>query len=613
MQTFMNKRKLTKKQKRKAKQIGIGAALYIGSVLVSHLLSETIAIPCFIVAYIYMAKDILKKALNNIKNGQVFDENFLMAIASLGALFLQEYTEAVAVVLFYEIGEWFQSYAVNQSRESIAALMDIRPDYANIEQDGKLIQVDPSTVQVDDVIIIQPGERVPLDGIVLEGSSSLDTSALTGESKPRSVRLQDAVMSGCINQTGVLKVQVTSLFTDSTVAKILDLVENASNKKSTSEQFITKFARYYTPIVVYCAIALTVIPSLVWGNWANWFYRSLTFLVISCPCALVISVPLSFFGGIGNASKNGILVKGSQDIENLSKVDTFVFDKTGTLTEGKFKVTKVISETISESEMLYYAAMAEAYSNHPIALSIKEAYGKEIDTTNISDVTEVSGKGVQITLDGKTIWVGKHKEKDIKHESSTIVYVYVDEVYQGCIELSDTIKANAKESLQKLRKCGVKRLIMLTGDHEAVAKSVAGQVGIDTYYADLLPQDKVSSLDAIMKADNHVAFVGDGINDAPVLMHANVGIAMGGLGSDAAIEASDVVLMEDKLEQISKAIQISKKTIRIAYQNIVFAIGVKVLVLILGALGIANMWMAVFADVGVAMIAILNAMRALND
>lgn len=609
----MNKRRLTKKQKRKAKQIGIGASLYIGSVLISHLVSETIAIPFFIVAYLYMARDVLTKAFNNIKNGQVFDENFLMAIASLGALFLQEYTESVAVVLFYEIGEWFQSYAVNQSRESIAALMDIRPDYANIEQDGKLVQVDPTTVKVEDIIVIQPGERVPLDGIVLEGTSSLDTSALTGESKPRSVRVQDSVMSGCINQTGVLKVQVTSLFTDSTVAKILDLVENASNKKSTSEQFITKFARYYTPIVVYCAIALTIIPSLVWGDWTNWFYRSLTFLVISCPCALVISVPLSFFGGIGNASKNGILVKGSQDIENLSHVDTFVFDKTGTLTEGKFKVSKVVSETMSEQDMLYYAAMAEAYSNHPIALSIKEAYAKEIDTTKISDVTEVSGKGVQITLDGKTIWVGKHKEKEMKHESATVVYVYVDEVYQGFIELSDTIKANAKESLQKLRDCGIKRLIMLTGDHEAVAKSVAQQVGVDEYYADLLPQDKVSSLDTIMKDDNHVAFVGDGINDAPVLMHANVGVAMGGLGSDAAIEASDVVLMEDKLEQISKAIHISKKTIRIAYQNIVFAIGVKVLVLILGALGIANMWMAVFADVGVAMIAILNAMRALND
>ena len=613
MQKFMSKRCITKKQKRKAKQIAWGALMYLGGILLSHLVLETYAIPIFLIAYIYMAKDILRKAFGNIKNGQIFDENFLMSIASLGALFLQEYTEAVAVVLFYEIGEWFQSYALNQSRESIAALMDIRPDYANIEKDGKLIQVDPTSVQVGDVIVVQPGERVPLDGVVVEGSSSLDTSALTGESKPRSVRVQDVIMSGCINQSGVLKVRVTSMFTDSTVAKILDLVENASNKKSTSEQFITKFARYYTPIVVYCAIALTIIPSLIWSDWANWFYRSLTFLVISCPCALVISVPLSFFGGIGNASKNGILVKGSHDIENVSRIDTVVFDKTGTLTEGKFKVSHISSQILSDESMLYYAAMAEAYSNHPIALSIKEAYGKEVDTTKICDAMEVSGKGVQITLDGKKIWVGKHREEVQKQDSKTIVYVYIDDVYQGLIELSDTIKQNAKEDLQKIRDCGVKRLVMLTGDHESVAKSVAQQVGMDAYYADLLPQDKVSLLDTLMQENEHVAFVGDGINDAPVLMHANVGIAMGGLGSDAAIEASDVVLMEDKLGHIAKAIQISKKTIRIAYENIVFAIGVKILVLILGALGIANMWMAVFADVGVAMIAILNAMRALND
>ena len=613
MQKFMNKRKLTKKQKRKAKQIGIGVLIYIVAVLVSHLVLEQVAIPIFLIAYIYMAKDILRKAFGNIKNGQLFDENFLMSIASLGALFLQEYTEAVAVVLFYEIGEWFQSYAVNQSRQSIAELMDIRPDYANIEKDGKLIQVDPMSVQIDDYIVIQPGERVPLDGIVIEGSSSLDTSALTGESKPRSVRQQDTVMSGCINQTGVLKVKVTSLFTNSTVAKILDLVENASNKKSASERFITKFARYYTPIVVYCAIALTVIPSLMWGDWSSWFYRSLTFLVISCPCALVISVPLSFFGGIGSASKNGILVKGSQDIENLSHIDTFVFDKTGTLTEGKFKVSRVSSSTLSSLDMLYYAAMAEAYSNHPIAVSIKEAYGKELDTSLLKEAQELPGKGVQVILNGKKIWVGKHKDTIQTDEVMTVVYVYIDDEYQGLIELSDTIKVNAKASLQKIKDCGVQNLVMLTGDHEAIAQSVAQQVGIDTYYADLLPQDKVTTLDTIMHENRQVAFVGDGINDAPVLMHAHVGIAMGGLGSDAAIEASDIVLMEDKLEQISKAIQIAKKTIRIAYENIVFAIGVKILVLILGAFGIANMWMAVFADVGVAMIAILNAMRALND
>ena len=612
MQKFMNK-KLTKKQKRKAKKIGIGALLYIIGVICSHWISEPISIVIFIVAYIYLAKDILRKATGNIKNGQVFDENFLMSIASLGAIFLQEYTEAVAVVLFYEIGEWFQSYALNQSRQSIAALMDIRPDYANIEKDGKLIQVDPAQVQIDDMIVVQPGERVPLDGIVLEGKSSLDTSALTGESQPRSIKTNDQVMSGCINQSGVLKVRVTSLFTDSTVTKILDLVENASNKKSRSEQFITKFARFYTPIVVYCAIALTIIPSLVWGGWSEWFYRSLTFLVISCPCALVISVPLSFFGGIGNASKHGILVKGSQDLEALSQIDTFVFDKTGTLTEGKFKVSQIISNTESKEDVLKYAAMAETYSNHPIALSIKEAYGKEIDTSVISDVSEISGKGVQIFADGKKIWVGKHKENDAKQDETTIVYVYVDDVLYGEIHLADQMKANARESLQAIRQCGVKNMIMLTGDHDHVAKVIAKQAGVDEYYANLLPQDKVRSLEKIMETKGKTAFVGDGINDAPVLMHADVGVAMGALGSDAAIEAADIVLMEDRLDQIAHAMQISKKTIRIVYQNIVFAIGIKVFVLILGALGFANMWMAVFADVGVAMIAILNAMRALND
>ena len=612
MLKFMNK-KLTKKQRRKAKKIGIGALLYIVGVICSHWISKPISIVIFIVAYIYLAKDILRKAVGNIKNGQIFDENFLMSIASLGAIFLQEYTEAVAVVLFYEIGEWFQSYALNQSRQSIAALMDIRPDYANIEKDGKLIQVDPSQIQIDDMIVIQPGERVPLDGIVLEGSSSLDTSALTGESEPRSVKINDQVMSGCINQSGVLKVRVTSLFTDSTVTKILDLVENASNKKSTSEQFITKFARYYTPIVVYCAIALTIIPSLLWGGWTDWFYRSLTFLVISCPCALVISVPLSFFGGIGNASKHGILVKGSQDLESLSQIDTFVFDKTGTLTEGKFKVSQVVSNTYSKEDVLKYAAMAESYSNHPIALSIKEAYGKEIDTSKISDVSEVSGKGVQIFADGQKIWVGKHKNNEIKRDETTVVYVYIDDILCGEIHLSDQIKSNAKESLQAIRQCGVKNIVMLTGDHDHVAKSIAKQAGVDEYYANLLPQDKVTSLEEIMKTKGKTAFVGDGINDAPVLMHADVGVAMGVLGSDAAIEAADIVLMEDRLDQIAHAMKISKKTIRIVYQNIVFAIGIKVFVLILGAFGIANMWMAVFADVGVAMIAILNAMRALND
>ncbi len=599
---------LTKKQKRMLKRILIAFCLYLFVVIVS--LPTYLELFCFLAIYVYIANDILIKAVKNIKNGQVFDENFLMAIASIGAFILGEYSEAVAVILFYQVGEWFQSYAVSRSRQSISDLMDIRPDYANVEVDGKLEQVDPYEVMIGQTIVVQPGERIPLDGIIIEGDSSIDTSALTGESIPRTVHVKDEVISGCINQTGVLKIQVEKEFEESTVSKILELVENASDRKSQSEEFITKFARYYTPIVVYSALALAVIPSLILGQWTTWIYRALTFLVISCPCALVISVPLSFFGGIGGASSRGILVKGSTYLESLATVDTIVFDKTGTLTKGNF----IVTEIVGPQEILGFAAKTEFYSNHPIALSIKGAYGKDIVSSDVSNVEEIAGHGVKAIIDGHSICVGNRKLVADAPEVSTnqtIVYVSVDGQYAGHILIADEIKPGAKEAISHLKDIGVESIVMLTGDNADVANDVAQKLGITEVHSQLLPGQKVECVEELLK-EHSVSFVGDGINDAPVLMRSDVGIAMGALGSDAAIEAADIVLMDDHLENIVTAIQISKKTLRIVRQNIIFAIGIKVFILILGALGYANMWAAVFADVGVAFLAILNAMRCMR-
>ncbi len=557
------------------------------------------------------------------------DENFLMAVASLGAMALGEYPEAVAVMLFYQVGEWFQSYALERSRKNIAALMDIRPDYANLEKDGTIEQVDPDEVAVGDIIVIQPGERVPLDGTVIDGDSTLDTAALTGESVPRSIHPGEEVISGCINQSGVLKVKVTKVYGESTVSRILDLVENATDKKSRSEQFITKFARVYTPVVVYSAIALAIIPSLITGAWSTWIYRALEFLVISCPCALVISVPLSFFGGIGAASKNGILVKGSSYLQDLAEVKTMVFDKTGTLTHGTFEVTNIISENpaVNTDQLLIECAKAESFSSHPIALSILNAAkkaGLDNPRENVENVQEIAGKGLMADVNGKRIAVGNEKlmndlniPADVLPKGSgfgTGVYIAVDQIFAGMIEVADEPKEDAKVVFDLLRKQGVERFIMLTGDSETVAKAVASRAGIDEVHAKLLPEQKVDELEKILESrkDGKTAYIGDGINDAPVLTIADIGIAMGGLGSDAAIEAADIVLMDDQLSGLYKAEQISRKTLSIAYQNIVFAIGIKVLMLVLGALGIVNMWGAVFADVGVSVICILNAIRIIR-
>ena len=614
---------MTKKQKKMLKRIGISAVLFIAAVIADHY-SKYVSIPLFVAAYILVGSDVLRKSWKNICNGQVFDENFLMAIASLGAFALGEYSESVAVMLFYQVGEWFQSYAVNRSRQSIADLMDIRPDYANIERDGGLVQVDPEEVSIGDEIVIQPGERIPLDGIVSFGQSSIDTSALTGESVPRHVSVDDEVISGCINQTGLLKVKVQKEFTESTVTKILELVENAGDKKSRSENFITKFARYYTPIVVYSALALAIIPSLITGQWTTWIYRALTFLVISCPCALVISVPLSFFGGIGGASSKGILVKGSNYLEDLSQVKTIVFDKTGTLTKGVFEVTAVHPEAgYTEAQLLNWAAHAESYSTHPIAKSIREAANFD-ELSKTSDVEEIAGHGVKATVGDKTISVGNAKLmkqlgiEDVPASSgfATRVYCAVDGNYAGYIDISDRIKENSIKAISELKENGIEKTVMLTGDSQNAADDVAGKLHIDEVFAQLLPADKVEQverlLDKCRQNNTKLAFVGDGINDAPVLTRADIGIAMGGLGSDAAIEAADIVLMDDDPLSIVTAIRISRKTLKIVRQNIVFAIGVKVLVLMLGALGVANMWAAVFADVGVAIIAILNAMRCMH-
>ena len=612
---------MTRKQKRLQTRIIVAAVLFLCGNLIP--LPEWAEMGVFLICYAVAGWDIVWKAITNILHGQVFDENFLMTIATVGALILGEHSEGVAVMLFYQVGEWFQSYAVSKSRKSITSLMDIRPDYANVERDGKLIQVDPDEVKIGDTIIVKPGERIPLDGKIIKGVSALDTSALTGESMPREVEPGMDVISGCINQTGILTIETTKEFGESTVAKILDLVENASDKKGRTENFISRFARYYTPIVVFAALALAVLPPIfLQQSFSIWIYRALTFLVISCPCALVISIPLSFFGGIGGSSKIGVLVKGSNYLESLAHAEVVVFDKTGTLTKGSFAVSEIHAVDVKDSQLLEMAAYAEDYSNHPISLSIKAAYGKKIDNSRITDVQEIAGHGVQAVIDGKKILAGNAKlmeREHIKYAPSssvgTVVYLACDGTYAGCIVIEDEIKADAAAAIKNLKSSGIRRTVMLTGDADAVGKKVAGRLGLDQAYTELLPADKVDRVEDLLKEKSEkgkLVFVGDGINDAPVLARADVGIAMGGLGSDAAIEAADVVLMTDEPSKIAAVMKIARKTIRIANQNIVFALGVKFLVLILGALGKANMWAAVFADVGVSIIAILNAIRAMR-
>ena len=612
---------MTRKQKRLLLRIIVAAVLFAAGSLLP--LGPTVEMGVFLVCYAVIGWDIVWKAVTNILHGQVFDENFLMTIATIGALILGEHSEGVAVMLFYQVGEWFQSYAVSKSRKSIASLMDIRPDYANVERNGKLEQVDPDEVNIGDTIVVKPGERVPLDGKIIKGTSALDTSALTGESMPRDVEPGMEVISGCINQTGILTIQTTKKYGESTVAKILDLVENASDKKGKTENFISRFARYYTPIVVFAAIALAILPPLVTGQpFSVWIYRALTFLVISCPCALVISIPLSFFGGIGGASKIGVLVKGSNYLESLAHTEVVVFDKTGTLTKGSFAVSQIKAIDMKEEQLLELAAYAEDYSNHPISQSIQKAYGKKIDNSRISDVQEIAGHGVRAVIDGKTVLAGNAKlmnGENIVYTPSdaigTVIYLACNGKYAGYIVIEDEVKADAPAAIRALKEVGVRKTVMLTGDADAVGKKVAQKLGLDQAYTELLPADKVDRVEAMLKQTSEkgkLVFVGDGINDAPVLARADVGIAMGGLGSDAAIEAADVVLMTDEPSKISAVVRIARKTIRIANENIVFALGVKLLVLILGATGYANMWAAVFADVGVSVIAILNAIRAMR-
>lgn len=576
----------------------------------------------FLVPYLIIGYDILWKAVRNILHGQVFDENFLMAIATVGAFVLGDYLEGSAVMIFYQVGELFQSVAVGKSRKSISSLMDIRPDYANLEKDGEIVESDPEEVSIGDIIVVKPGEKIPLDGVIIEGNTSVDTSALTGESVPRSLTEGDDVISGCINLSGVVRVRVTKEFGESTVAKILDLVENSSSKKAKAENFITKFARYYTPCVVIGAALLAVIPSLITGNWGEWVNRALIFLVISCPCALVISVPLSFFGGIGGASRCGILIKGGNYLETLAKAEIVVFDKTGTLTKGVFNVTAIHPEIISEERLIELAAYAEAYSTHPISRSIRDAFNAEIDKSRISDVKELSGRGVSAVIDGKKIFAGNDKlmeEIGVSwhpcHHTGTTVHVAADNTYAGHIVISDEVKTDSAEAVKSLKNAGVKKTVMLTGDAKAVGESTAKQLGLDEVYTELLPDGKVEMVEKLLEEKSNkgrLVFVGDGINDAPVLSRADIGIAMGAVGSDAAIEAADVVLMDDKPSKIALAIDISRRTLSIVHQNIVFALAVKLAVLVLGALGLANMWAAVFADVGVSVIAIINAMRALK-
>lgn len=604
-------------------RIIIGAAVLATAVLLS-LNNEWLQIALFIISYIIVGGDVVKRAVKNIFKGQVFDESFLMSIATIGAFFIGEYPEGVAVMLFYQVGELFQSYAVGKSRKSIASLMDIRPDYANVKKGDELVKVDPDEVQIGDIIVIKAGEKIPLDGKVIEGSSMIDTSALTGESVPREVEVGSDILSGCININGVITAEVTKEFGESTVSKILDLVENASSKKSNSEQFITKFARYYTPVVVIIAVFLAIIPPLVidGATFSDWIYRALAFLVVSCPCALVISIPLSFFGGIGGASKKGVLVKGSNYLEALAETEIVVFDKTGTLTKGVFNVQEIHPEGVSKEELLELTAHAESYSNHPISLSLKRAYSKEIDNGRISDVEEISGHGVIATVDGKKVMAGNiklMKMMDIPYFKGeligTIVHVAVNNKYIGYIVIADEVKEDSAQAIKELKAANIKQTVMLTGDNKSIGSKVAKELGLDKVYAELLPADKVEKLEELFSQKSKkgkLAFVGDGINDAPVLARADIGIAMGGLGSDAAIEAADVVIMTDEPSKIATAMKISKKTLKIAHQNIVFAIGIKIIVLILSAFGIATMWTAIFADVGVTIIAVLNAFRALN-
>lgn len=634
---------MNKKQRKMLIRIII-SALLVAALMLFPVSNSYLEFALYMAAYLIIGYDILLKAWKGILNKQVFDENFLMAVATVGALAIAiyerlsfaeaaaghgegGYTEAVAVMLFYQIGEWFQSYAVGKSRRNISELMDIRPDYANIEKDGELEKIDPDEVEIGSVIVVKPGEKIPIDGVIVEGNSTLNTSALTGESLPRDAGTGDEVISGCINMTGLLRIRTTKEFGESTVSKILDLVENSSSKKSRSENFISKFARYYTPAVCYSALALALLPPIVRllmgisPEWGDWIYRALTFLVISCPCALVISIPLSFFAGIGGASNAGVLVKGSNYLETLSQTRYVVFDKTGTMTQGVFEVAGVHHNSIEEDKLLEYAALAESYSSHPISKSLQKAYGKAIDKGRVSDVEEISGNGVTAKVDGVSVAAGNTKlmkrigvEYADCHSVGTVVHMAVDGVYAGHILISDIIKPHAKEAIKELKKAGVSKTVMLTGDAKNVGEQVAKELGIGEVYTELLPADKVSLVEKLLEQKNgkeKLAFVGDGINDAPVLSRADIGIAMGALGSDAAIEAADIILMDDDPLKIAKAIKISRKCLRIVYENIVFAIGIKLICLVLGALGIANMWLAIFADVGVMVIAVLNAIRAL--
>lgn len=609
--------------KKRLWRIIIGAVLFVIAMII-NLNVAWLNIALYLLSYIIVGGDVVKRAVRNIARGKVFDENFLMSAATIGAMLIKEYPEGVAVMLFYQIGELFQDFAVDKSRKSIASLMDIRPDYANVKRGGELIKVDPDEVRIGDIIVIKAGEKIPLDAVVIEGNSMIDTIALTGESVPREVEVGDTILSGCINMNGMITAKVSKEFEESTVSKILDLVENASSKKSQSEKFITRFARYYTPIVVIVAVVLAIAPPLIIpdASFSDWVYRALSFLVVSCPCALVISIPLSFFGGIGGASKKGVLVKGSNHLEELARTEIIVFDKTGTLTKGVFKVQEIHAESISQEALLELAAYAESFSNHPISNSLKAAYKKEIDNSRISDMEEISGHGVIATVDGKKVMAGNAKLMDkmkipyYKGEiTGTVVHVAVDNSYAGYIVIADEVKADSAQAIKELKKSNIKQTIMLTGDRQNVADKVAKELGIDQVYAELLPGDKVEKVEELFAENSQkgkLAFVGDGINDAPVLARADIGIAMGGLGSDAAIEAADIVIMTDEPSKIATAIKVSKKTLRIANQNIVLAIGIKVLILILSALGITTMWAAIFGDVGVTILAVLNSFRALN-
>ncbi|MCI6878458.1 MAG: cadmium-translocating P-type ATPase [Solobacterium sp.] len=619
---------MTKKQKKNLYRIISALVIYI-ALRIINVENPYLDFFLYLIPYLIVGYDVLKGALHGILNKQVFDENFLMAVATVGAIGLGEYPEAVAVMLFYQIGELFQSYAVGKSRKNISNLMDIRPDYANIEKDGELVKVDPDEVQIGDIITVVVGEKIPLDGIIVEGTSSLNTSALTGESKPRSVKVNDEVISGCINMESPLKIKTTKDFGESTVSKILDLVENATSAKSKSENFITKFAHYYTPIVCYSALAVAILPPLVNGlilgngyNWSTWLIRALTFLVVSCPCAIVISIPLSFFGGIGGASSQGVLVKGSNYLEQLSKVKIVAFDKTGTMTKGIFEVTTIHNNEFSKEELLDYAAHGEIFTTHPIGKSIIKEYGKPLDKSRVKSVKEIPGKGIKAIIDDKTVLIGNEKlmsEYGVSiiecHDEGTIVHLALDNHYKGHIHIGDVIKPTSEKAISELKKIGIRLTVMLTGDERHVGENVAKKLNIDRVYSELLPQDKVSKVEELLKdkkEDEVLAFVGDGINDAPVLSLADIGIAMGALGSDAAIEAADVVLMDDDPLKIAKAIKIAKKCMRIVYENIFFAIGIKVACLILTAIGITNMWIAIFADVGVMVICVLNAIRVLK-